>query len=541
MLEMGDPMGDFIMDASRNGDVPNRIPQGGDDEQFFKNIITIDYDINETKECFAKNDAQILRKPPKHSLLYQLRVSDKLTYVTIGKSELILGKRQLVVCRNIAACRMCEDLFAYSNNNDILNYYRTHNCQQQSGVKEINTFAQSQNINKNLPSLQNNTDFPVCSRSQYEPRRINVENGSILQGVNKSDSGIRYTSMHKPPGNIRENLCSLQSINKSGLSACTIKSCEPCRIIGGKIYDLQKVNKSGSGDICSTNMYEKCGNNYENLCSSQNVNEKAVGSSINACDSSVHMDVNSTDMGDGNRSICNVIQEDDTEMDVQNCEKSGEFGAAVAEELLSSTDSVIIIDENAELNTTVNLTDESAEDIAEIPVPELNNEVYITENTDNNVIIENNVAETEKHRAMLDICDRLTNPVESTIVTDLYNYNLIVTMNEFYKTGRFTDVTVVCENQKVECHRLVLSMFSAHFEEMFRECCADRSAVAVEGLKFWQLKALIDYMYTSKISVDESEWCSLMEAVDRLQFRDYLRPKKLPRDIANKRVCTTNN
>lgn len=404
-------------DSTREDHLKSQVPRAADcDDLFFKFSLSVNYDIKEVESMFAAKQCELLSKPPRNSLMSQLGVDDKITYVKLVNS---ISDPQEVLCLNIAACRICQELFAYTNNQDILKFYRTHKCQTQFNIKVLRTYPSPRNNRKNKFNLQN-------------------VNGSSLS-----------TKMYEPVGNINGNISSLQDVNRSDLSVYSIR------------------------------------------------------------------------------------QEDDTGLDLQNCENNEEN----AEDTEEAPDNINLMesdDENVESGTIVNILDGGVE------VVDLENGENVAENSDDSVITvtEDNMTVTEKQKAMIGLCNKLDHPCVRTVVTDLYNYNLIVTMNEFYKTGRFTDATVVCENQKIECHRLVLSMFSAHFEEMFRECCMDHSVVAIEGLKFWQVKALIDYMYTSRVSVDESDWCLLMEAVDKLQFRDYLRPKKLPRDSTNKRLCT---
>ena len=159
------------------------------------------------------------------------------------------------------------------------------------------------------------------------------------------------------------------------------------------------------------------------------------------------------------------------------------------------------------------------------------------------ITIDDDVVDLEKKNAetLIELCNNLDKRFIQAQVCDLYNYNVLLFMNEFYKTGRFVDTTLICKEQKIKCHRFVLSTFSAFFQGTFCESCTDHCAVTIEGLEYWQVKAAIDFMYTCRIGIQESEWCSLMEALDKFELRDYLRPDDLSQNTANKRVRTMSN
>ncbi|XP_026876903.2 kelch-like protein 23 isoform X1 [Electrophorus electricus] len=91
----------------------------------------------------------------------------------------------------------------------------------------------------------------------------------------------------------------------------------------------------------------------------------------------------------------------------------------------------------------------------------------------------------------------------------------------FYTSGLFTDITLrCCTGQLFHCHKAVLSARSAYFKVMFTLDMKERShgVINLFGVDVEILSALVDYIYTSKVSITQGNVQSLLEAADLLQF-----------------------
>lgn len=103
------------------------------DSVYYDTISVSDFKVSQLKEMFAKQEVKILPKVPKKSLLHQLDVKHKISYVMLCQN---LAATQMVLCFKVAACRTCKEPFTYESSKEILQFYKTHECQQQSGVEE---------------------------------------------------------------------------------------------------------------------------------------------------------------------------------------------------------------------------------------------------------------------------------------------------------------------------------------------------------------------------------------------------------------------
>ncbi|XP_038157121.1 kelch-like protein 23 [Cyprinodon tularosa] len=99
---------------------------------------------------------------------------------------------------------------------------------------------------------------------------------------------------------------------------------------------------------------------------------------------------------------------------------------------------------------------------------------------------------------------------------------LLEALRHFYIRGLFTDVTLQCGEsaQVFHCHRALLAARSSYFKVMFTADMRERSdrVIKLSGVDRAVLSALLDYVYTGRVSVTESNVQSLLEAADLLQF-----------------------
>ncbi|XP_035691038.1 kelch-like protein 24 [Branchiostoma floridae] len=105
--------------------------------------------------------------------------------------------------------------------------------------------------------------------------------------------------------------------------------------------------------------------------------------------------------------------------------------------------------------------------------------------------------------------------------SDWYPATFFQRLNEFRLEGHLIDVTLCAEGKEIPCHRLVLSAFTDYFHAMFngfhRESKIDK--IEVKGIEAEILQQLVDYAYTSKITITPDNIVSLYAAANMLQIK----------------------
>ncbi|XP_067132881.1 longitudinals lacking protein, isoforms H/M/V-like [Centruroides vittatus] len=94
---------------------------------------------------------------------------------------------------------------------------------------------------------------------------------------------------------------------------------------------------------------------------------------------------------------------------------------------------------------------------------------------------------------------------------------------DFYSTGRFVDVTLMCEGKILKCHKIILSSFSPYFCTLFLENPSNDTVVYLTDLKYKLLKDLIDFMYYGEVQLTLDQMSEFIDAADKFQIKNIVK------------------
>lgn len=98
-----------------------------------------------------------------------------------------------------------------------------------------------------------------------------------------------------------------------------------------------------------------------------------------------------------------------------------------------------------------------------------------------------------------------------------YQSNLQNTFPKLLTNENFVDVTLACEGQMVKCHKVVLSACSTYFEQLLSHNPCQHPIIFMKDMRFWEVRALVDFMYRGEVNVTQEELNSLLRAAEALQ------------------------
>lgn len=98
-----------------------------------------------------------------------------------------------------------------------------------------------------------------------------------------------------------------------------------------------------------------------------------------------------------------------------------------------------------------------------------------------------------------------------------YQSNLQNTFPKLLTSEHFVDVTIACEGQMVKCHKVVLSACSTYFEQLLSHNPCQHPIIFMKDMRFWEVRALVDFMYRGEVNVTQEELNSLLRAAEALQ------------------------
>ncbi|XP_065343974.1 protein bric-a-brac 2-like isoform X1 [Cloeon dipterum] len=100
-----------------------------------------------------------------------------------------------------------------------------------------------------------------------------------------------------------------------------------------------------------------------------------------------------------------------------------------------------------------------------------------------------------------------------------YQSNLQNVFPKLLVNENFVDVTLACEGQMVKCHKVVLSACSTYFEQLLSQNPCQHPIIFMKDMRFWEVRALVDFMYRGEVNVTQEELNSLLRAAEALQIR----------------------
>ena len=81
------------------------------------------------------------------------------------------------------------------------------------------------------------------------------------------------------------------------------------------------------------------------------------------------------------------------------------------------------------------------------------------------------------------------------------------------------DVTIACEGASLKAHKMILSACSPFFQSLFMTNPCKHPIVICKDIRFIDLKAIIDFMYTGEVNVGQEQLPSLLKAAETLKVK----------------------
>ncbi|XP_021918582.1 protein tramtrack, alpha isoform-like isoform X5 [Zootermopsis nevadensis] len=115
-------------------------------------------------------------------------------------------------------------------------------------------------------------------------------------------------------------------------------------------------------------------------------------------------------------------------------------------------------------------------------------------------------------------------PPEVCLRWNSYHSNMQATFPSLLSNEQFVDVTLACEGRSIKCHKVMLSACSSYFEELLSQNPCQHPIVLMKDLRFWEVQALVDFMYRGEVNVGQDNLPSLLAAAEALQIKGLAGP-----------------
>ena len=113
-------------------------------------------------------------------------------------------------------------------------------------------------------------------------------------------------------------------------------------------------------------------------------------------------------------------------------------------------------------------------------------------------------------------------------ITSKSYHNLITSsLRELYESKKFSDVTLVTEDQKIiKAHKFILSANSDMFKTILEEKEIDSSTVFLRGVSFSSLLPIVEFCYMGKADVEQDCVTKFIETAADLKVSEFLKVDK---------------
>ena len=102
------------------------------------------------------------------------------------------------------------------------------------------------------------------------------------------------------------------------------------------------------------------------------------------------------------------------------------------------------------------------------------------------------------------------------------------------------DVTLICDGESIQAHKLVLSASSDAFRRVFKTFDEKNPVIFMWDIKIGDLKLLLDFMYEGQVNVGQDNLNSFLALAERLQVKGLTTNNNIASNLNNIQKRTIN-
>lgn len=98
--------------------------------------------------------------------------------------------------------------------------------------------------------------------------------------------------------------------------------------------------------------------------------------------------------------------------------------------------------------------------------------------------------------------------------------NLVEILDALIKMESYVDCTIYVDDQaQFKAHRVVLAANSTYFQSILQDVPMDHCSILFPGVKPFEMRVLLEYMYTGEVNVTESQIPRIMKIAQQLEVK----------------------
>ena len=100
-----------------------------------------------------------------------------------------------------------------------------------------------------------------------------------------------------------------------------------------------------------------------------------------------------------------------------------------------------------------------------------------------------------------------------------FESNISVAFRELREEKDFFDVTLACDDNQVQAHKVILSACSPFFRNILRKNPHQHPLLYLKGVKYQELLSVLNFMYQGEVNVAQEELNSFLAVAEELRVK----------------------
>jgi len=100
-----------------------------------------------------------------------------------------------------------------------------------------------------------------------------------------------------------------------------------------------------------------------------------------------------------------------------------------------------------------------------------------------------------------------------------FERNIICSFKEIRDDSSFFDVTLACDNEQIQAHKVILSACSPLFRDILLRNPHQHPLVYLKGVKYTDLQSLLDFMYHGEVNVAQEQLNSFLAVAEEFKIK----------------------
>merc|ERR1712198_647165 len=100
-----------------------------------------------------------------------------------------------------------------------------------------------------------------------------------------------------------------------------------------------------------------------------------------------------------------------------------------------------------------------------------------------------------------------------------FESNVSTAFRELREDKDFFDVTLACDDEQIEAHKVILSACSPFFRKVLRKNPHAHPLLYLKGVKFTDLQSVLNFMYHGEVNVAQDEFNSFLAVAEELRVK----------------------